>query len=102
MGHWLMLDIQQPGSNRDAIGAWVDVRVGDVIVRYELTIGGGHASGELGWLHIGIGRATSADVRVLWPNGDTGPWLRADADSFGIIERGAAEVQPWSPMGAGS
>ncbi len=102
MGHWLMLDIQQPGPNRDAIGAWLDVRVGDVTVRHELTIGGGHISGELGWLHIGLGPATSADVRVLWPDGDTGPWLHVPADSFGIIERGAAEVQPWSPMEAGS
>jgi hypothetical protein len=101
MGHWLMLDIQQPGPNRDAIGAWVEVRIGDVIVRHELTIGGGHIGGELGWLHVGLGPATSADVRVTWPDGKQGPWLRVDAGRFGIIERGAAAVQPWSPSGAG-
>ena len=102
MGHWLMLDIQQAGPNRDAIGAWVDLRIGDVSVRHELTIGGGHAGGELGWLHVGLGPATSAEVRVVWPDGEQGPWLHVDADLFGIIERGAAEVRRWSPEGEGS
>jgi len=101
MGHWLMLDIRQPGPNRDAIGAWVDVRIGDVTVRHELTIGGGHLSGELGWLHVGLGPATSAEVRVLWPDGEQGPWLHAQADSPAIVERGASAVQPWSPAGGG-
>jgi enediyne biosynthesis protein E4 len=101
MGHWLMLDIEQPGPNRDAIGAWVDVRVGDETVRHELSIGGGHIGGELGWLHVALGPATSADVRVVWPDGEMGPWLHVDADSFGLIERGASAVQPWSPVGGG-
>ncbi len=101
MGHWLMLDIQQPGANPDAIGAWVDVRIGDMTVRRELTVGGGHIGGQLGWLHIGLGSLTSAEVRVVWPDGEQGPWLHLDADRFGIIERGAAAVQPWSPAGGG-
>lgn len=102
MGHWLMLRIEQPAPNRDAIGAWVDVRAGDGTVRHELTIGGGHIGGELGWLHVGVGSSTSADVRVVWPDGDQGPWLHLDADRFAIIERGAATAQPWSPPAGGS
>jgi enediyne biosynthesis protein E4 len=101
MGHWLMLDIQQPGPNRNAIGGWVDVRVGDLIVRHELTIGGGHIGGQLGWLHVGLGAATSAEVRVVWPDGEQGLWLPIAADRFAIVERGAAAVQPWSPRGGG-
>jgi hypothetical protein len=101
MGHWLMLDIEQAGPNRDAIGAWMDVRIGDITVRHELTIGGGHVGGELGWLHVGLGPATNADVRVVWPDGEQGPWLHVDADTFGIIERGASAVQRWSPAGDG-
>lgn len=102
MGHWLMLDVEQPGPNRNAIGAWVDVRIGDRTVRYELTIGGGHISGELGWLQVGLGPAQSAEVRVVWPDGEQGPWLPVDADQFATVERGAAAVQPWTPGGAGS
>jgi enediyne biosynthesis protein E4 len=101
MGRWLMLDIQQPGPNRNAIGAWVDVRIGDVTVRRELTIGGGHLGGDLGWLHIGLGPAMNARVRVVWPDGERGPWLDVDADSFAIVERGATAVQRWSPTEPG-
>ena len=101
MGHWLMLDIQQPGPNRNAIGAWVDIRVGETTVRRELTVGGGHIGGQLGWLHVGLGAASSAEVRVVWPDGVEGPWLSADADRFDVIARGATAVQPWSPGQAG-
>src|SRR5437899_1397533 len=82
MGNWLALSIVQPGPNANAIGAWAEVRVGDRIARRELTIGGGHAGGQLGWIHFGLGDATRADVRVLWPGGETGPWLRVRADQF--------------------
>jgi hypothetical protein len=99
MGHWLMLDIEQPGPNRNAIGAWVDVRVGDLTVRHEITVGGGHIGGQLGWLHIGLGPATSAQVRVVWPDGVQGPWLPVDGDRFATIHRGASSVQAWSPGG---
>ena len=101
MGHWLMLDIGQPGPNRDAVGAWVDIGIGDVTIRHELTIGGGHIGGQLGWLHVGLGPATSAEVRVVWPDGEAGPWLAVGADQFAIVERGATAVQAWSPARGG-
>ena len=97
MGHWIGLRPVQPGPNVDAIGAWVEIRVGDRIQRRELTVGGGHAGGQLGWLHVGLGDATSAEVRVLWPGGEAGPWLRVTADHFFAIRRGDTEAHPWSP-----
>ena len=96
-GHWLALRLAQPGPNRDAIGAWLEVKVGDTIVRREATVGGGHAGGELGWVHVGLGRADGAEVRVQWPDGTVGPWLHAAADQFATIERDATQIQPWSP-----
>ena len=80
-----------------AIGAWAEVRVGDRIARRELTIGGGHAGGQLGWIHFGLGDATRADVRVLWPGGETGPWLHVTANEFTVVKRGVAEARRWSP-----
>jgi hypothetical protein len=97
MGHWIAMRVEQPGSNRNAIGAWVEVRVGDIVQRREITIGGGHASGELGWLHVGLGTATRADVRVTWPGGPVGAWMAVDADTFGTIRRGATAIDPWTP-----
>lgn len=97
MGHWLMIDVEEPAPNRDAIGGWVDLRIGDETVRHELTIGGGHVGGELGWLHLGLGSAASADVRVTWPDGEVGRWLTVAADGFWTVERGASAPQRWTP-----
>ena len=100
MGNWLALRVMQSAPNVDAIGAWVEVRVGDRITRRELTIGGGHAGGQLGWVHFGLGDASGADVRILWPGGETGPWLRVAANEFAVVQRGAAEARRWSPAGS--
>lgn len=98
-GSWLALRISQPGPNVDAIGGWAEVRLGDRIQRRELTIGGGHSGGQLGWVHFGLGDASAADVRVLWPGGEVGPWLHVSANRFFLLTRGATEAKAWSPGG---
>jgi len=100
MGNWLALRVTQPGPNADAIGAWVEVRLGDQIVRRELTIGGGHAGGQLGWVHFGLGTSAGADVRVLWPGGEIGPWIHVAANEFTVVRRGDANARRWSPAGS--
>ena len=99
MGNWLGLRISQPAPNRDAIGAWIEVRIGDRIVPREVTVGGGHASGQNGWIHFGLGDANEAEVRVTWPDGEVGPWLPLTANGFATIERGATQAVPWAPGG---
>jgi hypothetical protein len=100
MGRWLALRVAQPAPNVDAIGAWLEVRVGDRIVRRELTVGGGHAGGQLGWIHFGLGDAAAADVRVAWPGGETGAWLRVAANQFVVMRRDVGDARPWSPGGS--
>ena len=97
MGHWLAVRVSQPGPNRDAIGAWLEVKVGDTTLRRELTIGGGHMSGQLGWQHFGLGPARDAEVRVQWPDGLVGPWLHVAADQFSVIDRASGDARTWSP-----
>jgi enediyne biosynthesis protein E4 len=97
MGSWLELRLTQPGPNRDAIGAWIEVRLGDTTIQRELTIGGGHLGGSLGWIHFGLGGADRAEVRVSWPDGEVGPWLDVGANQFVEVERGATAVRPWTP-----
>ena len=48
---------------------------------------------------MGIGPATTARVRVTWPDGETGPWLDVAADRFVDIARDATEAVPWVPPG---
>ena len=99
MGHWIAVRLSQPAPNVGAIGAWVQVKVGDRTIDREVTVGGGHASGKAGWLHAGLGDAETAQVRVEWPDGEIGPWMDVGADTFVTIERGAAEASPWQPEG---
>jgi hypothetical protein len=96
LGHWLAVRLRQEAPNVDAVGAWLDVRIGDRVLSREITVGGGHAGGQLGWLHTGLGPAEKAQVRVQWPDGVVGPWTDVDADQFVTIERGAAGPQPWT------
>ena len=96
MGHWVAVRPEQSGPNRDAIGSWIQVRFGDHTVERELTIGGGHASGELGWIHVGLGDADSAEVRIRWPDGEVGTWQEVAANAFVTIPRGG-EPTTWSP-----
>jgi hypothetical protein len=97
MGNWVAVRLQQPAPNRDAIGAWVEVRAGDRVLQRELTVGGGHAGGQLGWVHFGLGAADRIQLRVRWPDGQKGPWLRAGANQFLTIGRGAPQATVWRP-----
>ena len=99
MGDWVSVRLEQPGPNRDAIGSWIEVRTGDRTTEREVTIGGGHASGELGWIHFGLGGADEAEIRVHWPDGQMGPWLTLPEDRFATIERGATAPLIWDPQG---
>jgi enediyne biosynthesis protein E4 len=87
LGNWLAARLHQPGANVDAIGAWLEVRVGDRVQRRELSIGGGHAGGQLGWSHFGLGSAASAEVRIQWPDGTVGAWQSVEANQWLDISR---------------
>ncbi|KAA2316053.1 CRTAC1 family protein [Pseudooceanicola sediminis] len=64
-GHWLEVSLQQPGGNRNAVGARVRVNGQE----QEVSVGGGHASGQATPLHFGLGAAETAQVTVIWPDG---------------------------------
>ena len=86
-GHWLEFRLAQPGPNRDAVGAWIEVKRGDAVMRREITVGGGHAGGQMGWWHFGVGDVTKTEVRVIWPDGASGAWQPVDADALYVLER---------------
>ena len=86
-GNWIAVRPRQPAPNVNAIGAWVEVRIDDVITSREVTVGGGHASGDLGWIHFGLGDATGADVRVTFPDTQPGDWQRIEANGFYDVSR---------------
>ena len=99
MGGWIGIRLKQAVPNRDAVGSWIELKIGDYTIEREVTLGGGHAGGQLGWIHFGLGEANRAEIRVQWPDGQVGPWLQLKADRFWTIERGASEAQAWEPPG---
>jgi enediyne biosynthesis protein E4 len=95
-GRWLAIRVRQDPPNVDAIGAWLDVRAGARTWTREITVGGGHAGGQLGWVHVGLGPSERAEVRVEWPDGEMGPWTEVAGDTFVEIDR-QGDVVTWSP-----
>ena len=95
-GNWIEVLLDQPGSpNRAAVGAWLEVRRGETVTRREITVGGGHASGEAGWWHVGLGSDDDAEMRVVWPDGVADPWQPVEANRFYVARRGAPP-RPWA------
>jgi hypothetical protein len=87
LGHWIGLQVKQSAPNVDAIGGWLEVKRGDAVMRRELTIGGGHAGGQLGWVHFGLGSETTTSASVVWPDGSRSEWTDLKADGFYVLER---------------
>ena len=97
MGNWIALRLRDDtGHNHDAVGAWIELRTGDRTVERELTVGGGHASGQLGWVHVGIGDARAAQVTVIWPDGERGRPSSVEANHFILVNRGG-DPAVWQP-----
>jgi enediyne biosynthesis protein E4 len=95
-GGWVQVRLAQDGSNRDAIGAVIEIKRGEAVERHEITSGGGHASGSVGWLHFGLGDAKTAELRVIWPGGVEGEWLTLPSGSFNIL-RPTKSAEAWVP-----
>jgi hypothetical protein len=73
-GAWVQVEPRMDGPNTRAVGAWVEVRAGGHVQAQEVTVGGGHGGGQAGPLHFGLGAATTADMRVIWPGGAASDW----------------------------
>ena len=69
-GRWLRIDLEGTNSNRDGVGAVVDVTIGSEVQRQTRRIGSSYLSQPESTLTFGLGGAESVDrVRVLWPSG---------------------------------
>jgi hypothetical protein len=78
-GHWAGIESRMDGNSR-AVGAWVEVRAGGKVTAREVTVGGGHAGGQSGPLHFGLGTETEPEVRVIWPDGTASNWTPVPVD----------------------
>jgi len=96
-GNAILLRLAQEGPNVNAIGAVIEVKTADGVQRREITSGGGHVSGQSGWIHFGLGSAGAAEVRVRWPDSGWGATQTIEAGSLAILDRAAAAPRLWQP-----
>lgn len=69
-GHWLAIRLEGTKSNRDGIGARVEVEAGEMKQFAQRTAGSGYLSQNDWRLHFGLGQHATADrVTVTWPSG---------------------------------
>ncbi|WP_375263691.1 CRTAC1 family protein [Palleronia sp.] len=79
-GNWLAVEPHMAAPNSRAVGAWVEVRTTSGTQAREITVGGGHAGGQAGPIHFGLGGAETADMRVIWPDGSADAWQHVKAN----------------------
>ena len=87
LGGFVTVSLRQTGANRDGIGAWIELRSDAGLQRREITVGGGHMSGQLVPWHFGIGPAKTAQVRVIWPDGQATNWIQAVSGEAVLLQR---------------
>jgi len=85
-GNWLRLKLSQPDSNPRGVGSWIEVKTKGRLQRREITIGGGHAGGQWGWLHFGLDKAKSAQVRFQQPGEKWSSWMPVSANRSIVIK----------------
>jgi cytochrome c-type biogenesis protein CcmH/NrfG len=67
---WLAVVARGLNSNKDGIGAKVEVQAGPAWQRREIQAGSGYLSQSAGTVHFGLGGRRLADfVRLIWPGG---------------------------------
>jgi hypothetical protein len=70
VGNWIELKLIGTKSNRDGIGARVQVKAGGITQIRELDGGNGYAGESSRRVHFGIGAASKIDhLQVRWPSG---------------------------------
>ena len=68
--HWLTIALQGRKSNRDGIGARLELTAGGRTQMAERVAGSGYLSQDDGRVHFGIGAATRVDKLIIhWPSG---------------------------------
>jgi hypothetical protein len=86
-GHWLSINLKGTKSNRDGIGARVEVYAAGHRWTAERVADSGYLSQNEARLHFGLGAATSVDkIVVHWPSGREQTLEKQQADRVLTIE----------------
>ena len=91
--HWLKIRLEGTKSNRSAIGARVLVRFGGNVQALALMSQTSYCSANDPRLHLGLGKATRADVEVHWPSGIVESLKSVAANQLLTLREGSGQVK---------
>jgi hypothetical protein len=104
--HWLKVRLvgdPSRGTSRDAIGARIVATSEDGLrVRRYVQGGSGYLSMNPKQQHLGLGRADSVDLRIVWPNGDEELLRGLAANRAYTVRQGAGRAELDPPVHAGA
>ncbi|WP_236695906.1 CRTAC1 family protein [Rhodopirellula islandica] len=88
VGNFLQLRLIGTQSERDAIGARVDVRSGEEVWAGMVATGDGYACRNEAILHFGLGDVSSLDsITVTWPTGEVQRWEASESKPIDVNQR---------------
>jgi hypothetical protein len=68
--NWLQLELEGTAGNRDAVGAWIELTAGDLLMVRQISAGNGFACQEMRRVHFGLGQNEKVDkMEIRWPVG---------------------------------
>jgi hypothetical protein len=86
--HWLRLKLIGTKSNRDAIGAWIKVRVGNQTLSRQVMPTRSYLSQSELPVTIGLGKASRVDaVEITWPDGSVQKAPKVDLDRLTTLQQ---------------
>jgi len=97
--HWIALRLEGTQSNRDAIGARVEIVSGGLTQTREVRSGGSYLSHHDMRVHFGLGDASHVDaIRISWPGSTVETLNGVDADRFITVREGTGITSSTIPL----
>ena len=89
-GRWIQVDLEQPGPNRNAVGAKVTIGTDARLQLREVRSGSSYLSQNALTLHAGLGGGSTATLEVRWPDGAHDRFRDLPADRRYRLRRASA------------
>jgi hypothetical protein len=90
--HWIKVKLEGVHSNRSAIGSRVLVHYGGKTQAQAVVSQCSYYSCNDSRLHFGLGKVTSVDIDVYWPNGRRETYKAMSADQLVTLREGVGRV----------
>ena len=97
--HFVLFKLRGSHGNRDAVGARLELRLGDGSRQIRTArAGDGYLAQSSKWLHFGLGEVSEiVEAVVRWPGGEVETFRSLSADARWVIIEGSGLATKWAP-----